>query len=171
MVIENEHRQDISSWAKALSYKKALDRKIFPSQAALAAHLGIDRSALTNILVYTRIPEPLALAIGSFTKVGIHTARALLTLSEDKDNHAPILALATKIASGEIGAKRLTRAVAKARSQFTQNTPSSVLSETGTRIFSFRRTAPGAVQILLPGDVISRFTDDELKQRLASVLS
>lgn len=170
MVIENEHRQDISSWAKALSYKKALDRGIFPSQASLAVHLGIDRSALTNILVYTRIPEAIYLAIGTFTKVGIHTARALLTLSEDKDNHEPLIALAPKIASGEMGAKKLVRAVGKARNQYARNIGSSVFSETGSKIFSLRRTPKGAVQILFPSDVVSRFSEDELKQRLASAL-
>jgi len=170
MVIENEHRQDISSWAKALSYKKVLDRGIFPSQASLAIHLGIDRSALTNILVYTRIPEPVSQAIGTFSKVGIHTARALLSLSEDKNNYEPLIALAPKIASGEMGAKKLVRAVAKARNPYTRNTGSAVFNETGSKIFSLRRTPKRAVQILFPSDVVSRFSEDELKQRLASAL-
>lgn len=170
MVIENQHREDISSWARALSYKKALDTGIYSSQSALAAHLGIDRSVLNNILVYTKIPDNIVEAVGSFSKVGIHAVRALLTLCEDKENIDHIIGLADRIASGELGAKTLPRAVERLRDSAPRNPTTSVADEHGAKVFSMRRTDRGVLQVTFAKDAIRHFSDEELQQRLLDAI-
>jgi ParB family chromosome partitioning protein len=170
MVIENQHREDLSSWARALSYKKALDTGIYSSQSALAAHLGIDRSVLNNLLVYTKIPDDIVEAVGSFSKVGIHAVRALLTLCEDKENHDHLIGLADRIASGELGAKTLPRAVERLRDSAPKNPTTSVADEHGAKVFSMRRTDRGVLQVTFAKDAVRHLSDEELQQRLLDAI-
>jgi len=53
---ENENRENLSDYARALNYTKLLANKVFSSESELAANFGIKRSSLGDILAYTKIP-------------------------------------------------------------------------------------------------------------------
>lgn len=167
MVNENAGREDISSWARALSYKKALDMGVYPSQAALAAHLGLNKATLSNIMIYNRIPDEIASAVGSFAKVGIGTVKAILSLAEDKANIEHIVANAALIRSGKMADKALTRTVEAARtSSPCPSGTKSVLDASGNKLFSMRRTERGVWSVTLAKDLTRDLSEEEVEARL-----
>lgn len=167
MVNENASREDISTWARALSYKKALDMGVYPSQAALAAHLGIDKATLSNIMIYNRVPEEVASAVGSFAKVGIRTVKAILSLAEDRANLEHLVSLGQQIQSGKLADKALIRSVEAARSAMpVLSSTSSVTDEAGNKLFSMRRTERGVWSVTLAKDLTRDLTQEEIEARL-----
>lgn len=166
MVSENESRQDISTWARALSYKKALDMGVYPSQAALAAHLGIDKATFSNIMIYTKIPDEIAQAVGSFANLGVLAVKSLIKLAEDKENIPHIISLADKITSGGLGARSLTKAVENARHGKSASDTASVTDENGSKMFSLRQTDRGVWTVSLAKDLTRDLSQEEIAARL-----
>ena len=98
---ENDDREDISPWAKGVSFSKAIDSGAFKSARALAAKLGKNYNYVSDLLVYSRIPKEVAAAIGAMSKVSQNTAKVICQLStESKANNDLLIALAPRIASG-----------------------------------------------------------------------
>lgn len=77
---ENDKRSGLSPWANALAYKKAIDQEIYSSESDLARHLGCSQQAVSQLMCFFRIPQPLFDAISSFSNVSIRTVKAILAL-------------------------------------------------------------------------------------------
>lgn len=91
MYIENAKRNDLSPWAKAQSWQRAIDKGIYKNESALAAKLGIHRGTVNNIMAFNRIPKEIVVAIGTNMKsVGIHTAKALSQLDNPEEITAAV---------------------------------------------------------------------------------
>lgn len=157
MVLENGGRTDLSNWARCQSYMKMLEAKLFPSQAALAAKLGIDRATLSNIMIYSRIPERVAKAIGPMSKVSQKTAKAILSLVEDSASEDAVISLADRIRDGALTDKTLTRAVASASAKQTEAKNSLVGKKTNRKIGSYRSTDRGSSQITFTKEFVESF--------------
>ena len=170
MVVENDHRQDISTWARAMSYQRALDRGLFSTQTALASYLGITKGALSNIMIYTKVPEDIAKAVGSFSRVGIHTVKQILNLADDQESRPHLIQLADKIRSGELGEKTLGKAIEKARNAPPTSDSQIIKDSKGEKLFSTRRTGRGVLQITFSKEALRKATEKELVELLAEHL-
>lgn len=56
---ENENRENLSDYARAVNYKLLLDNNVFKTNTELSAQLGIPRTTLNDILAYTKLPDVL----------------------------------------------------------------------------------------------------------------
>lgn len=56
---ENENRENLSDYSKALNYKTLLDNDIFKNESELAIQLNIKRSTLSDIMCFTKLPDKL----------------------------------------------------------------------------------------------------------------
>lgn len=165
MSLENRSRQDLSSWARAMSYKKAIDMMLYESQSALAAHLGIDRGTLSNMMIYTKLPDSLTQAIGSMKNVGIHTAKTIVAMLDEPANEPALLQLADQIGAGKLAGKSLISAVHRLRETDAETGSGIARDEAGNKLFSWRLTDRGAVQLTFAKESLKdRAVDDLVKQ-------
>ncbi|RZL87503.1 MAG: ParB/RepB/Spo0J family partition protein [Variovorax sp.] len=54
---ENRHRADPSPWEQGMTYLRALDKGVYPSNRQMAAALGVDISNLGKALALARLPD------------------------------------------------------------------------------------------------------------------
>lgn len=166
MYIENAKRNDLSAWAKAMSWQRAIDKGIYKTETALAAKLGIHRGTVNNIMAFTRIPKEVVQAIGKNMKsIGIHTAKALSQL-ETPEEIAVAVELAEKIGAGAIVAENVTKAI-KARVSSTGEEPQEQKSRTitddkGAKLFTVRTTGRGVTEFTFTSEAIKRASLDDL---------
>lgn len=165
MVIENKDREDISTWSRAMSFKKALDSGIYTSQGALAAKLNISRTHLVNMMAYTRIPEIISQAIGPMHKVGVDTAVKIAKLAEDESNHERLIKVADQIASGKLN-RTLEKAVLGGQPS-TRNRDKEI-KHGDSVVGKWRKSRNGEIQVTIFPNAVDE-PDGPVSQFLASL--
>lgn len=171
MVIENE-RDPVSTWAKAMNYKKVIEAGVYPSESALAAKLGIHRASLSNIMAYNRIPAPVVEALGAdcMSSMGIHTAKAILAASKSEKDIEVLVANASKIASGSITGENILKLVNKAKEVKPRETK-IVTDDQGRKLFSFRTTGRGMTEVMFYQEATKRFAEEDLVSKIKELFS
>lgn len=176
MYIENEDREDITPWAKAISWKQAIDGGVYKNESALAAHLNIHRATLSNIMAFNRIASEIVEALGEEIKdVSIQSAKALAQLST-KEEIETAVALAERIKAGALNSDKITKAVRSALSTSEPgaetDTRSRVVTDPkGVKLFSVRVTGRGAVELSFTSEATKRYTQDELIEKIKGVFN
>lgn len=166
MHLENADRQDLSAWAKACSYKKALDKGLYPSESALAAHLGIHRASLSNIMALNRIPSQVIEAIGpGMAKIGVQAAKAIINVCKDPLNVERVVSMADKIGSGTMGPESIISAVQKVQRSNERETR-VITDEAGKKLFSCRVTGRGMTEVMFYPEALKRHTEEELINKI-----
>ncbi len=165
MVLENSDREAISSWARALNFKKAIDNGLYPSESALAASLGIHRSSLNNIMAFTRIPADVAQAIGPMSKVGVQTAKAIVMLCKSEEQREFVIKNAEKIATGTMTGDSLISACNRAQKPRERETK-VVTDDSGRKLFSMRQTGRGMTEVMFYPEALRRFTEEEMINKI-----
>lgn len=169
MCIENSDRSELSSWARALSYKKAIDKGLYPTESALAAHLGLSRSTMSNIMVYNRIPSDIATAIGPMTKVSIQTAKAVLAASQEPDNIPALLDAATRIRDGDLCGDKVLSYIGRTKRSAGDGLKVATDGE-GRKLFSYRATGRGGYEIHFTKEAAKRKEIDDIVSHLSELL-
>jgi len=171
---ENNNRANLSSWAKAKSYQRALDQGVYKNQTSLAAELGLQRQTLNNLLTFFRIPRELIDAIGPMGKVSVLTAKAIVALVNDETHgeryKRTLVELAPRIRSGAMSDKVLQRVVRSNQGSAGAASAIEVVGKGGEKLGSIRRTERGSVQITLSSKLNSDLSLDDLSRRLAALL-
>jgi len=167
MHLENKLRTDLSAWAKARSYKQVLEDGLYISESALAAHLGIHRSSLSNIMCLTRIPSEIVEAVGSdgMRNMGVQTAKTILSLAKAPENIEKIVSLSDKIAAGNMGAEALTKAVQSANKPRERDTR-VIADDTGRKLFSLRQTGRNMTEVMFYPEALKRYSEEELISKI-----
>lgn len=161
MFLENQDREDISSWAKAQSYKRAIEAGVYPNQSALAAHLSVNRATITKLMAYTEIPENIAEAIGPMTHVGVKTAVKLAQLARSEKNHAAIIANAERIAAGKLSDTKLEEIVLNHQKEPPKQA-GGVINKNGIELASWNKVRPGHYKVVLSSEAMNGKTPEEL---------
>ena len=144
---ENDKRESLSAWARSLSYQRALDKGLFKSTSALAASLGLDRSTVSNIMTFQRLPKSLVEAIGDWSRVGILTAKAIQSaLSDNPKFENALIERKDDLVSGKLGPSGIRRLAIESEPR---KKPSSeqVKNSAGLPVFSMGTNAKGEVTI------------------------
>ena len=85
---ENENRENLSDYARAVNYSNLLKDKVFSSESELAANFGIKRTSLADILAYVKIPNEFMRLIQSPHKlpkrVAVRIAQICKNISTDE---------------------------------------------------------------------------------------
>ncbi len=93
---ENSSRADLSAYEEGLSYKRALDQKLYPSQHKLAASVGITQARVSQVLNIANLPLEITAAFSSPLKIQSRWADAIQRkLKEDRSS---VLAVARQLA-------------------------------------------------------------------------
>lgn len=166
MFVENSGREDVSTWTKAMSIKRALDSGIYKNQSALATKLNISRSHLTNLMAYTRIPEAVSDAIGPMHRVGVDMAVKLAKLTEDPSTHERLIELAPQIASGKLSARGIEKALQEDPDR--KESPFTAIRDGDEVIGKLHKTKSGDIQITINPDAARKHSQKTLGELLDS---
>ena len=110
---ENNNRQNLSDYAKGMSYAKLIDNKVL-KQSEIVKKIGIPKINLIRLLSFKKIPVEITKEISDFTKITARTAYELYILSQKSPEHIDaIILLAHKIREGKIGCATIVREVNK----------------------------------------------------------
>lgn len=149
---ENENRADISDYAKAMSYKKLIDAKVFSNENQLALKLNIPRNRINDLMSYTRIPKQLLEAIPNIHHLPQRTAIKLASLSKNQENLEALILLASKIGANKITSGAMEKTLIEIKngkfdSVSKKNIP--IIGKGGAEIFTIREDSNGAPCIVL----------------------
>ena len=121
---ENFDRQDISDYARALSFKRLLDNNVFESEAKLCVKLRISKTTINDILSYTRLPKDVLDNLTNIHKISRRTIVKLSVLLKDINNKKYLDSLLEKINEGEITSTNIESFLTKMKLKLHTNLPS-----------------------------------------------
>lgn len=159
--LENKERTDLSSFAKAKHYQALLERKVFPSDSALATHLGLHRSVVNDYLQYFRIEARVLEAIKSMERVSLFSAKVISTLAKDEKNVPALIALADRIRVGTLKGNSIKKEVQKLLSGADSQSKRTIKGKAGD-LFTVRNDANGTPVISVLKNARAICTTDEL---------
>ncbi|MGI9214859.1 MAG: ParB/RepB/Spo0J family partition protein [Gammaproteobacteria bacterium] len=157
---ENENREGISDYSKAIFYKKMLDNKIFSSIGSLANNMGIGKSTLLDLLSYTRISQEIISAMPNPHKLSRKAAAKLATLSSaNKDTIENLILLAPDIVAGKIPARKI-------ESELNKRLNPDYVQNLTKALFSLTTHNNGDLTIFIPKDQVKNINLEELNNLL-----
>lgn len=169
---ENENRQDISDYSRAIHYKRLIDAKVFENENQLAVKLNIHRGRINDLMAYTRIPKALLEAIPNIHLLSQRMAIKLASLTKNSQNIEDLILLAPKIGSGKITSKNIDKILEELKGSLDdapkKSTP--VIGKGGAEIFTIREDSNGAPCIVLHKATRQAINIDELKTLLKSYI-
>lgn len=180
MSAENRQRRALSDWAKAQSYRQALDLGVFEGAAQLADAEGISRSRLSLYLGFAELPKRIADAFANLAglsyRTGYALARAVKALGEDA-----VLALVPKIEAGGIGRDDLERMAAPKPPETTASpapgleagrkaapAKKALVSSDGVRLFTYSQAGRGWLIRIDPA--LSSQVDEDLLREIGGLI-
>lgn len=110
---ENENRQDLSDYSRALNYQKLLAESIFISEAQMSDFFKINRQTMNDIMAYVRVPLKLRNAIPNYHSLSRVTVVKLAKLAKQSSNISKLMALAAKIGEKKITAANIEQFLTK----------------------------------------------------------
>lgn len=164
---ENRARKDLSAWEQGVTYRRALDEGLYPSQRKLAEALGVDVSLVSKALSLARLPQSVVAAFASPLDLQYRWAQPLAeALQRDPDG---VIARATRIQGAAWPAARVfaTLVGLEAPAVLNGSTPSARTIEGG-------RGRRACIECDARGRVVVRFDagslDDARQAKLAQFL-
>ena len=104
---ENRARKDLSAWEQGVTYRRALDKKLYPSNRKLAEAVGVDLGAVGKALALAALPDEVVSAFASPLHIQFRWAKPLSdALSADRNG---VLARARELKNQprKIGARQV----------------------------------------------------------------
>ena len=152
--VENEKRQDISDYAKGMSYYEKIEVGIL-KQSDIIEILGISPQQVSRLLSFAKIPKAITEAIGDMSKVTARTAEEIRRLSNKGEDYInAIIGVSHKLASGEMGSTTLVKSVKNSIYSATDNIKSEkVYTKDNRHIFTIRTDNNKSPSIHFPNNV------------------
>jgi len=148
---ENENREGLSTYARAMSYKRLINDGIFTNENQLSIKLNIPKNTLNDLMSYTRIPQAVLNNIPSVHKLSQRLAVKLATLSKDEALLPILVKLGPEISNKAITTKNIELKIkdiqSGSNSFHKKSTP--VIGKGGAEIFTIREDSNGAPCIVL----------------------
>jgi len=133
--IENEQRNDLSDYAKGMSYAKKINIGLL-TQKDLTDILKISKQKVTRLLSFSKISENINNTIQDYRKVSARTAYEICRLGNKSIFHESIIIQhADKIKDGKIGGSTIIKLVEKGLSE-NKNYSNKYYSNNGEHIFT-----------------------------------
>ena len=170
---ENENRQDISEYSRAIHYKRLIDAEVFENENQLAIKLNIHRNLINNLMSYTRIPKQLLDAIPNIHDLSQRMAMKIASLSRIPENLGVLMLLAPKIGDGKVTSTNIDKTLEEIKiGNPVPNTKKSipVIGKGGAEIFTIREDSNGAPCIVLHKATRQAINIDALKIMLKNYI-
>lgn len=162
--VENEKRNNISEFAKGMSYAKKIESGTL-SQTDLIDILGISKQQVSRLLSFRKIPHQLFEAISDFRKVSARTAEELSRLSSKGSIYIELLiSFAEKIKTGKFGWNRIAKEIEKninpPNEKIIKN--KKIIGKDGRHLFTWRLDNNATPSIHFPKDIIDLIKSEKI---------
>jgi len=104
---ENRARKDLSAWEQGVTYRRALDKKLYPSNRKLAEAIGVDLGAVGKALALAALPDDVVSAFASPLVIQFRWAKPLSDALSADLNGVLARARDLKRQAGKIGARQV----------------------------------------------------------------
>lgn len=168
--LENLDRQDLSDYARALSFKKLLENKVFETELQLSDKLRIKRATLNDILAYTRLPADVVSKLPNISKISRRVIVKLSAISKDPKSVEYLDKLIEKINSGEITSSNIDKIFEKIRAvTLHQKSDTKITSDLDIRI---KKNSNGSIKLTIdvPKELVSNSTE-EIRENIKKIFS
>ena len=138
--VENESREDISEYARGISYSKLIDAGII-KQADLVEKLGRTKQYISALMSYSKIPPVLLDAIGDCSNISATSAEKIKRLSDKGPEYVDALvSIADKLRASKMGPKGIEAAVEIILSSkdLKRDLTKKVITSDGRHVFTWR---------------------------------
>lgn len=162
--VENEQRNDLSDYARGMSYAKKIKSGLL-TQKDLTEILSISKQQVSRLLSFSRLSQPITDAVGDFRKVSARTAEELCRLAaKDTAHENAIIQVAEKIRKGNFGEKKLKQHIESIVHPKQKNQPpkDKVFSDDGRHLFTWRLDNNASPSIHFPKSIMSLIQTNKL---------
>ena len=161
---ENDSRQNLSDYAKGMSYSKLIKDGVL-QQKDLVERLGKSRQSISALLSFGRIPKEISEAIGDMSKVSAKTAEKLASFSNKGPEYIEsIISLSDKIREGKLGWEKIASLVNTSlnndKRSFREN--KKIFSRDGRHIFTWRNDNNTLPSIHFPKQINKLFIENKI---------
>ncbi|WP_281648978.1 ParB/RepB/Spo0J family partition protein [Parendozoicomonas sp. Alg238-R29] len=169
-------RKDPSNYDDAKTYKRYLDTGLYPTQQALCDHLGIEKTKLSQLMNYIKLPEEVSSELDPMHKISMHTARILRTYTCNKDPVireqciAYTIEHSDKVREGKLSYKQLESAFKKLIDPPKSSDMKRTITCKGRKVCNIKKTLDGKITITLDSTQLPDFLDDEIRLEVNEVL-
>ena len=137
---ENQNRKAISDYSIGLAYQKLVDSKVITVKN-IQEKLGLEKSAVSNLLSFGKVPPQIWKAVGNVSNVSARTATEIRTLANKGEHYiAALISIAPEIREGQ-GARRIQKLVndllAKHQALALAEAPEKIVSKDGKHLFTW----------------------------------
>ena len=169
MTIENSQRLDISSYSRAISYRRALGEGLYSSPGALAAACSLDRTTVRDILYYMDLPSSVRETV-DLHNVSIRTVKEMRrVLRDEPEMEQVILDNAEKIASPNFGPTQFKSL--KPKPPVVKKQSETITDRRGVKLFSVSETANGSLNFTVLPAAREKLTKEQVVAALETVIS
>jgi len=176
MQAENRERKDISDYAWACSYKRALDNELFKTRTELAEMERLSNSVISYYLGFAGLSQEVVKEFNNISligyRVGYEIAKACEILGDDA-----VIKLIPKIEAGKLGKDEIRHLYEFDRNEkgegkiiHTQSSTSiKYTNAEGESLFTFKKGAKGS--FLLFSSQVAQLVDDSLLEKIKEVVA
>ena len=169
-------RKDPSNYDDARTYKRYLDSGLYPSQQALCEHLGIEKTKLSQLMNYNKLPDSVAQALEPMHKISLHSVRILRQWTTHQSEEIRgqcitwVLDNCVRIREGKLAYKQLEAAFQKLTQPPRPSDIKRAVTSKGTKVCSIRKAPDGRITIAFESSQLQTFLDEEIRRDINEVL-
>ncbi len=170
---ENENRKDLSDYARALSYRKLIERGIFASESELCQKMSVSKKTINDVMAFLRVPDVLKNKIPNFSTISRVTATKLALLSKDEKTLEILIEHAQKIGEKILNSNNIEKFIATySRDPQIKESPSSMIIQDrkGRGVVAIKSYISGAVLINLDKRLANKLSIDTIKEHMEALL-
>lgn len=169
---ENKLRDDISPYSNAILYKRLLEDGVFSKEADLAKMLKISASSLSELMVFSKLPNELVKKIPNVHALSRSFAAKLFALSSSSTNeYKKILELAPQIGKKISSPVQLQKIIDKGNAEDQSLNKAKVCkSNQGQKLFTLKYDRRGVLNVVIAKDVMPLFSISDLEKSLKKFL-
>lgn len=171
---ENRARKDLSAWEQGAMYRRALEKKLYPSNRKLAEAIGVDLGALGKALALANLPDDVVSAFPSPLELQFRWAKPLSDALSADPNGVLARARELKTQAGRVGAREVFERLIARGGQGVEpfNLPISIQIEVaGQRAGTVAVTAKGGAIVTIEPGVITVAEAEPLANLLTGFLA
>ncbi|MEO9497655.1 MAG: ParB/RepB/Spo0J family partition protein [Vibrio splendidus] len=180
---ENEKRNAISTWSRAISWQTYLDEGVFDQVKKLGVAFSLKPTEVNKVMVYAKIPKPIADSISNKFSMSNHLAQEIVnytkvtntqTKKDVEKNIEAIVAIGKDISDGKIKIGKFKAYMMDLNGEKVEKKEEgydkSIGIVSGVKMFSLRKDSNGSPNIVLLKEARNFLSEEEIAQVISDAL-
>jgi ParB family chromosome partitioning protein len=167
---ENRERADLSPFEQGVTYRRALDAGLYPSNRRLAEALGVSHTWVANVLLVADLPGPVVECFKTPIEIQHRHAKAIAAALEVDRKGVLRRAEKLRMAATKLAAGAVAAALAKSPTTDTAASSFNPLQVAGRTVGDWQRDGAGRLTIRIDPAALPEERVEEVLRALAAAL-